>query len=301
MTKILNFVAASESEFGWISPVCLVGHCKSDDESMTMAQQSNILSNFRQGKTNVMVATSVAEEGIDIPSCNLVVRMEPAQTVIKFVQARGRARYTRSHYVIMCCDALDDEEQVLKLVERESDMQKVLDDLDVSHVAENCWIRECSAKEPEPLLALDPRSHDHTHLAIGSEQTVHGPIEVNMDDLVQTQATVKQKFTDGKCLFETMVRLVQCPNELGRVPLMRVATGMFSLLGRRSPFEVDKQVWFSADNRRCFMWKVVAPLCNLCKLKVLHVNWTDEFDAKLGPCKMLGPQTRLQLRRCETR
>lgn len=54
----------------------------------------------------------------------------------------------------------------------------------VSHVAENCWIRACSAKEPEPLLALDPRSHDHTHLAIGSEQTVHGPIEVNMDDLV---------------------------------------------------------------------------------------------------------------------
>lgn len=132
MTKILNFVAASESEFGWISPVCLVGHCKSDDESMTMAQQSNILSNLRQGKTNVMVATSVAEEGIDIPSCNLVVRMEPAQTVIKFVQARGRARYTRSHHVIMCCDALDDEEQVLKLVERESDMQKVLDDLRVS-------------------------------------------------------------------------------------------------------------------------------------------------------------------------
>lgn len=68
------------------------------------------------------------------------------------------------------------------------------------------------------------------------------------------------------------------------MPLMRVAIGMSSLLERRSPFEVDKQVWFSADNRRCFMWKVVAPLCNLCKLKVLHVNWTDEFDAKLGQC-----------------
>ena len=54
---------------------------------------------FEAGKANVMVATSVAEEGIDIPSCNLVVRMEPAQTVIQFVQARGRARYKTSHYV----------------------------------------------------------------------------------------------------------------------------------------------------------------------------------------------------------
>eukprot|EP00435_Cladocopium_sp_Y103_P069549 s132_g33.t1 len=49
MTQMLKFVAGSEHAFAWISPVCLLGHCKTDAESMTMAQQNEILRNFRDG------------------------------------------------------------------------------------------------------------------------------------------------------------------------------------------------------------------------------------------------------------
>lgn len=232
-----------------------------------------------------MVATSVAEEGIDIPCCNLVVRMEPAQTVIQFVQARGRARYKTSHYVIMCCEDFGETTVVSQLVQRETDMQQILDNLEVHHVAENCWTT-ASAREPEPLLALEPRSHHSEHLMFG-EQELLGDLEVNIDELVPTQATVKKTFTDGRSLLETMVHLVQHPEEFRRLPPMRAAYGISCLLGRRSPFRSERQVWFSADNRRCFVLKVVAPLCQISKLRISRVNWTDEFDAKLGQCPQL--------------
>lgn len=41
-------------------------------------------------------ATSVAEEGLDIPDCNLVVRFDLYHTLIQYVQSRGRARHSDS-------------------------------------------------------------------------------------------------------------------------------------------------------------------------------------------------------------
>ena len=49
MTQTLKFVAGSERTFAWISPVCLLGHCKTDAESMSMAQQNEILRSFKEG------------------------------------------------------------------------------------------------------------------------------------------------------------------------------------------------------------------------------------------------------------
>lgn len=74
---------------------------KVDEENFSLKQQVLILMKFRKGELNCLFATSVAEEGLDVPDCNLVIRFDMYQTMIQYVQSRGRARQNNSKFVHM--------------------------------------------------------------------------------------------------------------------------------------------------------------------------------------------------------
>lgn len=80
----------------------LMGATDGDNSSSTSfrAQLKTII-NFKKGIVNCIFATSVAEEGLDIPDCNLIVRFDPCKTMIQYIQSRGRARQQDSTYVHM--------------------------------------------------------------------------------------------------------------------------------------------------------------------------------------------------------
>ncbi|CAG8237951.1 unnamed protein product [Penicillium salamii] len=86
-----------------LRPDVLVGVRRGDTMGMnvTFRQQFLALLKFRKGEVNCLFATSVAEEGLDIPDCNLVVRFNIYETVIQYVQSRGRARHSDSVYATM--------------------------------------------------------------------------------------------------------------------------------------------------------------------------------------------------------
>lgn len=70
----------------------------SQSASMTQKSQQEVIREFRVGTLNLLVATSVAEEGLDIAHCNVVVRYGLLTNEISMVQARGRARAGQSVY-----------------------------------------------------------------------------------------------------------------------------------------------------------------------------------------------------------
>ena len=65
------------------------------------SDQKETLNDLRNGTKNLIIATSVYEEGIDIAACNVVICFEPPPNLKSFIQRRGRARSTKSKYIIM--------------------------------------------------------------------------------------------------------------------------------------------------------------------------------------------------------
>jgi len=63
---------------------------KDEDKGFTQKEQSEVITKFKQGDYNVLIATSVAEEGLDIPSTDLVIFYEPIPSEIRTIQRRGR-------------------------------------------------------------------------------------------------------------------------------------------------------------------------------------------------------------------
>lgn len=82
---------------------------KMHDEGLTQEQQVQTLEMFRGGEFKVLVATSIAEEGLDIPEVDLVVFYEPIPSEIRYIQRRGRTgRKTAGNVIILSTrDSID--------------------------------------------------------------------------------------------------------------------------------------------------------------------------------------------------
>eukprot|EP00731_Ephydatia_muelleri_P033849 Em0039g35a len=82
-----------------------VGHTAETGRGMTDPEKEEALAGFREGRYNILVATSVLEEGIDVPACNLVIRYEHVTNEIAKVQAEGRARAENSEGITIVSSA----------------------------------------------------------------------------------------------------------------------------------------------------------------------------------------------------
>ncbi len=109
----------------------MVGTSKSPGRKqafLDLSQKEDIssLEKFRRGTTNLLVATSVLEEGIDVPKCNLIICFDEPKTLKSFVQRRGRARAAASHLYLLVLDM--NSKTVLEWLEFEKKMKERYED-----------------------------------------------------------------------------------------------------------------------------------------------------------------------------
>ncbi len=99
-------------------------------KGFSQKEQLEVLDKFREGIYNVLVATSVGEEGLDIPELDLVLFYEPIPSEIRTIQRRGRtARKKPGKVIILMTKKTIDESYYWSAHHKERKMKKVLHEM----------------------------------------------------------------------------------------------------------------------------------------------------------------------------
>ena len=99
-------------------------------EGMTQTEQQETLDRFRAGEFEVLVSTSVAEEGLDVPEVDLVLFYEPVPTAIRSIQRKGRTgRQTSGKVHVLLAEDTRDEAYFWKSRQDEKRMERELREL----------------------------------------------------------------------------------------------------------------------------------------------------------------------------
>ncbi|WP_256288469.1 DEAD/DEAH box helicase [Halobellus inordinatus] len=103
---------------------------KESSEGMTQKEQQETLDAFRNGEFEVLVSTSVAEEGLDVPEVDLVLFFEPVPTAIRSIQRKGRTgRQAEGRVVVLLAEDTRDEAYFWISRRREKEMESELREL----------------------------------------------------------------------------------------------------------------------------------------------------------------------------
>ncbi|XP_051875327.1 antiviral innate immune response receptor RIG-I-like isoform X2 [Pristis pectinata] len=122
-----NWLKDTET-LAFLQPEMLLGRSK--NTGMTLPSQKEVLNSFRNesGGSKILVATSVADEGIDIVQCNLVLLYEYVGNVIKMIQTRGRGRAQGSKCILVTSKKEQVEKEMINSAQ-EKMMYKAIQEL----------------------------------------------------------------------------------------------------------------------------------------------------------------------------
>ena len=103
---LLSDVSKCDEDLHFLSPLYMIEKSLDDasysrDVEMEHRKQEEVLKRFRIHECNLLISTSILEEGIEIPKCNFVMRFDFPKNYQSYVQCKSRARTTDALHVIL--------------------------------------------------------------------------------------------------------------------------------------------------------------------------------------------------------
>ncbi len=123
-----NLIKKELEKLPGVRPVRFYGQAKRGSEKgLSQKEQKEIIEQFKDGKFNVLICTSVGEEGIDIPKVDTVIFYEPIPSEIRTIQRRGRAgRISAGEVIILVAKGSSDEGNFWTAIRKEKTMKETI-------------------------------------------------------------------------------------------------------------------------------------------------------------------------------
>ena len=174
---------------------------KDGEKGLTQKEQKAIIKSFRMGEYDVLLSTSVAEEGIDIPAVDLVVLYEPVPSEVRMIQRRGRTGRKRTGRVkVLITEGTRDEAYYWSSLRKEDQMKNqlidpvVLEELNASALErmenqKHVKVIEKPKEENDfPIVYADSRE--------GNSKVIRHLTEMEIDVKVRSMAVADYQVSD---------------------------------------------------------------------------------------------------------
>ena len=190
---------------------------KGNEKGMTQKEQIKLLEEFREGKFNCLLCSSVAEEGLDIPSVDLVVLYEAVPSEIRSIQRRGRTgRFGKGKVIGLLAKGTRDEIFYYSSVAKERRMQETLHGMQNSSSLpkQSTLVKYIEKAKEQVLVYVDTREQSSSVSKTLSEMGALIKVKqlevgdfVLSDDVVVERKTVEdflQSMVDGRLFTQLM-------------------------------------------------------------------------------------------------
>lgn len=147
------------AEMDGIESRLFVGQTKKNGTGMSQKNQLATIKEFRDGKFDTLVMTSVGEEGLDIPQVDIVVFYEPIPSAIRTIQRRGRTgRMEKGSVMVLYCKGTRDEMYRWSSFHKEKRMLKLMKEMKQEKESKrDTTLLDFKHKEPKYTVAVDYR------------------------------------------------------------------------------------------------------------------------------------------------
>ena len=178
------------------------GHASRDGEKgLSQKKQKEIIKAFKIGEYDVLLSTSVAEEGIDIPAVDLVILYEPVPSEVRMIQRRGRTGRKRSGRVkVLITNGTRDEGYYWASVNKERRMKHQLIDPNVLEELNASATERMDNEKRVKVLDPVPKKEDFPVVFAdtreGNSKVIRHLSEMEMDVKVQAMTVGDYQVSD---------------------------------------------------------------------------------------------------------
>ncbi len=171
------------------------------EKGLTQKEQKEIIKAFKIGEYDVLLSTSVAEEGIDIPAVDLVILYEPVPSEVRMIQRRGRTGRKRSGRVkVLITNGTKDEGYYWASINKERRMKRQLIDSEVLEELNSNAIERMENEKRVKVLDPAPKKEElpvvFADTREGNSKVIRHLSEMEIDVKVQAMAVGDYQVSD---------------------------------------------------------------------------------------------------------